>query len=54
MDEQQEQAAEAMPANVDPATLTGRRDFIARLAKAAVLPAVVAGIAANVSPAHAY
>jgi hypothetical protein len=32
---------------------TGRREFIARLAKAAMVPAVVAGIAASAHQAHA-
>ncbi len=34
--------------------VAARRDFILKLAKAAIAPAVVAGIAASASPASAY
>lgn len=54
MDEQKKNVPELPGAEVEPPEVTGRRDFVAKLAKAAIVPAVVAGIAANVSPAHAY
>lgn len=37
----------------EPAQAPGRREFVARLAKAAIVPAVIAGMAANTVPAHA-
>lgn len=38
----------------EPAQVTGRREFVAKLAKAAIVPAVIVGIAANTVPARAY
>jgi hypothetical protein len=35
------------------AATAGRRAFIAKLAKAAIVPAIIVGVAANASPAHA-
>jgi hypothetical protein len=52
MDDQEKTATTTTQADVAPPT-TGRREFVAKLAKAAIVPAVVIGVAASVSPAHA-